>query len=73
MKRVLEKIKVGLNPQESFTQMNKDQDLKNRVRGQVMHLNPPNDEEGLEINQKWENQGPEEHEEEKRQIHFSPH
>ena len=41
MKEILEKIKVGLNPQKSFTQMNKDQDVKNRVRGQVMHLNPP--------------------------------
>ena len=29
MKEILEKIKVGLNPQESFTQMNKDQDVKN--------------------------------------------
>ena len=41
MKEILEKIKVGLNPQKSFTQMNKDRDMKNRVRGQVMHLNPP--------------------------------
>ena len=41
MKEILEMIKVGLNPQESFTQMNKDRDVKNRVRGQVMHLNPP--------------------------------
>ena len=41
MKEILEKIKVGLNPQKSFTQMNKDQDFKNRVRGQMMHLNPP--------------------------------
>ena len=37
---VLEKIKVGLNPQESITQMNKDRDVKNRIRGQVMHLDP---------------------------------
>ena len=29
MEKILEKIKVGLNPQESFTQMNKDQDVKN--------------------------------------------
>jgi hypothetical protein len=32
---------VGLNPQKGFTQMNKDRDVKNRVRGQMMHLNPP--------------------------------
>ena len=41
MKEILEKIKVGLNPQKSFTQMNKDRDVKSRIRGQVMHLNPP--------------------------------
>ena len=41
MEEVLEKIKVGLNPQESITQMNKDRDVNNRIRGQVMHLNPP--------------------------------
>jgi len=41
MEEILEKIKVGLNPQESFTQMNKDRDVKNRISGQMMHLNPP--------------------------------
>ena len=41
MKEILEQIEVGLNFQESFTQMNKDRDVKNRIRGQVMHLNPP--------------------------------
>ena len=41
MKEILEKIKVGFNPQKSFTQMNKDRDVKNRVRDQMMHLNPP--------------------------------
>ena len=41
MEEILEKIKVGLNPQESFTQMYKDRDVKSRIRGQVMHLNPP--------------------------------
>ena len=40
MEEVLEKIKVGLHPQESITQMNKDRDVKNRIRGQVMHLDP---------------------------------
>ena len=41
MEEILEKIKVGLNPQESFTEVDKDRDTKNRIRGQVMHLNPP--------------------------------
>ena len=41
MEEVLEKIEVGLNPQESFTEIDKDRDVKNRIRGQVMHLNPP--------------------------------
>ena len=40
MEEILEKIKVGFNPQESFAKMNKNRDVKNRVRGQVMHLNP---------------------------------
>ena len=41
MEKISEKIEVGLDPQESFTQMNKDRDVKNRIRGQMMHLNPP--------------------------------
>ena len=41
MEEILEKIEVGLDPQESFTEMDKDRDVKNRVRDQMMHLNPP--------------------------------
>ena len=41
MKEILEQIKVGLNPQESFAKMNKDRDVKDGIRGQVMHLDPP--------------------------------
>ena len=41
MKEILEQDEVGLDPQESFTKMDKDQNVKNRIRGQVMHLNPP--------------------------------
>ena len=40
MKEILEQIKVGLNPQESFTKMDKDRDVKDGIRGQMMHLNP---------------------------------
>ena len=40
MEEILEKIDVGLNPQESFTKMDKDRDVKNRIRGQVVHLDP---------------------------------
>ena len=74
MKEILEQVEVGLDPQESFTKMDKDRDdVKNRIRGQVMHLNPPNDEEGPERNQKPKIRGPEKHEEEKQQIRFLPH
>ena len=41
MEEILEQVEVGLDPQESFTKMNKDRDVKNGIRGQVMHLNPP--------------------------------
>ena len=41
MKEILEQVEVGLDPQESFTKMDKDRDVKNRIRGQVMHLKPP--------------------------------
>ena len=41
VEEVLGKIKVGLKPQESFTQMNRDRDVKNRIRGQMMYLDPP--------------------------------
>ena len=38
--------------------MDKDRDVKDGIRGQVMHLNPPNDEGGPERNQKWETEAP---------------
>ena len=41
MKKVLKQIKMGLDPQEGFTQVDKDRDVKDGIRGQVMHLNPP--------------------------------
>ena len=41
MKEILEQIKVGLNPQESFAKMDEDRNVENGVRGQMMHLNPP--------------------------------
>jgi hypothetical protein len=37
----LEKIKMGFDPQKSFTKMDKNQNVKDRIWGQVMHLNPP--------------------------------
>ena len=63
---------MGLNPQESFTQMNKDRDVKDGIRGQMMHLNPSMVKEAPEeIRQ--ENRGPEEHKEGKQQIRPFPH
>ena len=41
MEEILKQIEVGLNPQESFTKMNKDRNVKNGILSQVMHLNPP--------------------------------
>ena len=41
MKEILDQIEVGLNPQESFAKMDKNRDVENGIRGQVMHLNPP--------------------------------
>ena len=41
MKEILKQVEVGLNPQEGFTQEDKDRDVKDGIRGQVMHLNPP--------------------------------
>ena len=32
---------MGLDPQESFEQVDENQDVENGVRDQVMHLNPP--------------------------------
>jgi len=40
MKEILKQVEVGLNPQEGFTQVDKDRDVKDGIRGQVMHLNP---------------------------------
>ena len=41
MKEILEQVEVGLDSQKSFTEMDKYRNVKNRIRGQVMHLNPP--------------------------------
>ena len=41
VEEVLEKIKMGFDPQKSFTEMNKNGNTKNRIWGQVMYLNPP--------------------------------
>ena len=41
MEEILEKIEVRLDPQESFAEMDKDGNMKNRIGGQVMYLNPP--------------------------------
>ena len=45
MKEILEKIKVGLNPQKSLAKMDENRNMENGVRGQVMHLNPPMEKE----------------------------
>ena len=41
MKEILKQIEVRLNPQEGLTQVDKDRDVQDGIRGQVMHLNPP--------------------------------
>ena len=41
MKKMLEKVEVGLDPQIGFAKMNKNQNMNNRIWGQVMYLNPP--------------------------------
>jgi len=40
MKEILKQIKVGLNPQKGLAQVDKDRDVEDGIRGQVMHLNP---------------------------------
>ena len=48
MEEILKQIKVGLDPQKSFTKMDENRDVENGVRGQVMHLNPPMEKEASE-------------------------
>jgi len=45
MEEILKQIKVGLDPQKSLAKMDENRDVENRVRGQVMHLNPPMEKE----------------------------
>jgi hypothetical protein len=52
MKEILKQVKVGLDPQESFAQVDENRDVENGVRGQVMHLNPPMEKGGPGRNQK---------------------
>ena len=40
MKEILEQIKVRFDHQERLAEMDKDRNMKNRIRGQVMYLNP---------------------------------
>ena len=40
-KETLEKIKMGINPKKCLTQMDKNSYMQDRVRGQMMKLNPP--------------------------------
>ena len=62
MKEILKQIKVGHDPQKGFTQVDKDRDVRDGIRGSDA-LEPPSNKEGHERNQKRENRGPEEHEE----------
>ena len=48
MKEILKQVKMGLDPQESFTQVDRNRDVENGVRGQMMHLNPPMEKEAPE-------------------------
>ena len=41
MKEILEQIEVRFDPQERLAEMDKDGNMKNRIRGPVMYLNPP--------------------------------
>ena len=41
MKEILEQIEVRFDPQERLAEIDKDRNMKNRIRGQVMYLNPP--------------------------------
>ena len=41
MEEILKQIKVRFDPQKSLAEMDKDRNMKNRIRGQVVHLNPP--------------------------------
>ena len=41
MEEILKQIKVRFDPQKSLAEMDKDRNMKNRIRGQVMYLNPP--------------------------------
>ena len=48
MKEILKQIEMGLDPPKGFTQVDKDRDVKDGIRGQVMHLNPPMEKEASE-------------------------
>ena len=41
MKEILKQVEVGLDPQKGFTQVNKDRNMQDGIKGQVMHLKPP--------------------------------
>ena len=40
MEEILEKLEVRFDPQESLAEMDRDGNMKNRIRGQEMYLSP---------------------------------
>ena len=40
MKKVVEKVEIGLDAQKSFTQMHEDRYMNKRVGGEMMKLDP---------------------------------
>ena len=58
MEEILEQIKMGLNPQESFAKMDEERNVENGVRGQMSHLNPPMVKEASEEIRNGKNKAP---------------
>ena len=58
MEEILEKNRSGAQSQESFTQVDKNRDVENGVRGQMMHLNPSMEKETPEEIGNWKTKAP---------------
>ena len=73
MEEMLEQVEVRFDPQKSFAKMDKDQNMKNRIKGSSDELESPSGEEDLGRNQKQEIRGLEEHEDGTQQNHSFSH
>ena len=58
MKKIAKKVPVGLDSKKSFTEVDKDRDMKNGIGVQMMDLNPIEIKKALKEIRGWKSKTP---------------